>query len=111
MYTVKINDVQEIPRLNATVRLAISRNTFPGLEEASQGLLTLDAGKTMDDHLHENSIELFFPIQGKAILMVDNVEYPMEPGVVACVPKGVSHYFINKSGEVFKTVFTHVPHL
>lgn len=111
MYTVKIDDVQEIPRLNARVRLAISRNTFEGLEEASQGLLILDVGKAMDDHVHEKSIEMFFPIEGRAVLVIGNEEYPVEPGIVACVPKGVYHYLKNVSDVTFKTVFTHVPHV
>ena len=111
MYTAKISDIDEIPRLNAKVRLVISRNTFPGLKEASQGLLTLDVGKAMENHVHENSIEMFFPIEGKAVIVIDEVEHPLEPGIVACVPKGVLHYLKNVSDVVFKTIFTHAPHL
>lgn len=111
MYVARIQDVDEIPRMGAKVRLAISRKTFPGLEDASQGLLTLGGGKSMENHVHENNMEMFFPIEGAAVLVIDGTEYSMEPGMVACVPKGVPHYFRNDADTVFKTVFTHVPHV
>ena len=112
MYTVKATDVQEVERLNARVRLVVTRNTFPGLEAASQGMLSLDPGAAMKDHVHEKSIEIFYPVSGKAVLVINGEEYLMEPGIAACVPKGVGHYLRNDSQDTaFQTIITHVPHL
>ena len=109
-YLVKLADVAEIDRLNARVRLAVSKNTI-GEEDVSQGLLRLEPGKAMDEHIHEKSVEIFFPIEGQCEIVINGESYYLEPGVIARVPKGVPHYLKNIYDKEFKVVFTHVPHV
>ena len=47
--------------------------------------------RTLDFHIHENSDELFYVIEGKFTIELDNDMILMEQGDLVIIPKGVGH--------------------
>ena len=47
--------------------------------------------RTLDFHIHENSDELFYVIEGKFTIELDNDMILMEQGDLIIIPKGVRH--------------------
>lgn len=47
--------------------------------------------RTLDFHVHEESDELFYVIEGSFILEVEKEKFRMDPGDLIVVPKGTRH--------------------
>lgn len=47
--------------------------------------------RTLDFHIHEESDELFYVIEGSFILEVEDEKFQMNPGDLIVVPKGTMH--------------------
>lgn len=47
--------------------------------------------RTLDFHVHEESDELFYVIEGSFILEVENEKFRMDQGDLIVVPKGIPH--------------------
>jgi len=53
--------------------------------------------RTLDFHIHENSDELFYVIEGKFEIELSNEIIPMEQGDLFIIPKGTRHRAVCKS--------------
>ena len=53
--------------------------------------------RILDFHIHENSDELFYVIEGSFEIELDNKIIPMENGDLIIIPKGLRHRPICKS--------------
>ena len=64
-------------------------------------LVRVPAGIEVPEHIHEEQVDILYPIQGKAEIHVDGVgTFPLEPGVIARVPKGIKHRIFNVTEEL-----------
>ena len=62
----------------------------------------LDPGVTIGEHLHENSSEIYFVVEGDGIMIVDGKEHPISAGDVSWCSPGHSHGIINSSGKTMR---------
>lgn len=110
MNPIRLDDIPRTDRLNAKVQMFLSRQTT-GMEDLCQAILHLAPGVEMVKHNHERSVEVFFPLEGKAELVVGDQVLTMEPGMVAFAPRGVDHFFRNPFDALFRAHCTYVPHI
>lgn len=62
-----------------------THQAFTLFEELSQ------RGKVTPLHLHPAADETFYVLEGEVVFHVDGTDYPVGPGGVASVPRGVPH--------------------
>jgi mannose-6-phosphate isomerase-like protein (cupin superfamily) len=55
----------------------------------------LEPGATIGEHLHGDSEEVYFVVEGRGTLIMDGEESPVGPGDVSVVSPGHSHGLIN----------------
>lgn len=64
-------------------------------------LVEVPAGKEVPEHIHEDQEDILFPLQGKAVMLVDGGEdFVLEPGVVVRVPRGIKHKIIDVTEDL-----------
>jgi quercetin dioxygenase-like cupin family protein len=61
-----------------------------GSVHTGMGLCTLDAGGSIDTHLHSFE-ESFYVLEGEPVLILDGLAHPLLPGACGIVPVGVPH--------------------
>jgi quercetin dioxygenase-like cupin family protein len=55
-------------------------------------LVNAPAGKEVPEHIHEKQDDIIYPLKGKGAIWVDGVgTFPLEPGFIVRVPRGVRH--------------------
>ncbi|MGC8659491.1 MAG: cupin domain-containing protein [Desulfomonilaceae bacterium] len=60
-------------------------------------LVKIPVGKDVPEHIHADQDDILFPLEGSGVMWVDGTgEFPLTPGMVVRVPKGVRH----KIGQV-----------
>jgi quercetin dioxygenase-like cupin family protein len=62
------------------------------------GLCSLDAGGSVDQHLHSFE-ESFFVLAGSPVLVLDGRATRLRPGACGVVPVGVPHAWLERDGE------------
>jgi quercetin dioxygenase-like cupin family protein len=64
-------------------------------------LVRVPAGREVPEHIHEEQVDILYPIQGKAEMHVDGEgTFPLKPGMVVRVPKSRKHYIFNVTEEL-----------
>jgi quercetin dioxygenase-like cupin family protein len=64
-------------------------------------LVRVPAGKKIPEHIHEEQVDILYPLQGKAEMYVDGAgTFPLNPGKVVRVPKNTKHYIFNVAEEL-----------
>jgi quercetin dioxygenase-like cupin family protein len=64
-------------------------------------LVRVPAGIDIPEHIHEEQVDILYPLQGKAEMNVDGAgTFPLEPGVIVRVPKGTKHRIFNVTEEL-----------
>ena len=64
-------------------------------------LVRVPAGIDIPEHIHDEQMDMLYPIQGKAEMNVEGAgTFPLEPGVVVRVPKGTKHRIFNVTEEL-----------
>ena len=64
-------------------------------------LVRVPAGVEIPEHIHEEQVDILYPIQGKAEMDVEGAgTFPLEPGVIVRVPKGAKHRIFNVIEEL-----------
>ena len=59
-------------------------------------LVFVPAGNGVPEYIHENQDDILYPLQGKAVMWVDETgSFSLEPGVIVRVPKGKKHKIID----------------
>ena len=64
----------------------------------------LEPGVTIGEHLHENSSEIYFVVEGEGIMIIDGKENPIFAGDVSWCLTGHSHGIINNSDKVMRLI-------
>jgi quercetin dioxygenase-like cupin family protein len=60
-------------------------------------LVSVPKGKQVPEHIHEEQVDILYPLKGKAVMWIDGRDsFSLEPGIIVRVPKGTKH----KIGEV-----------
>ncbi|MFX1452675.1 MAG: cupin domain-containing protein [Promethearchaeota archaeon] len=75
------------------------------------GLILYKPGQQLGKHLHEETEETFYILEGKPTFIIDDNEVQTEPGDAIRVEKKHSHDIINKSDKDCKILFIKWPYL
>jgi quercetin dioxygenase-like cupin family protein len=64
-------------------------------------LVRIPTGKEIPEHVHEEQVDILYPIQGQAEMHVEGTgTFPLKPGIVVRVPKGTKHRIWNVTEEL-----------
>jgi quercetin dioxygenase-like cupin family protein len=64
-------------------------------------LLRVPPGKEIPEHIHEEQVDILYPLQGEAEMYVEGAgTFALKPGVVVRVPKGAKHKISNVTEEL-----------
>jgi quercetin dioxygenase-like cupin family protein len=64
-------------------------------------LVKIPAGVEVSEHIHEEQVDILYPIQGQAEMLVEGAgTFPLKPGIVVRVPKGTKHKIFNVAEEL-----------
>lgn len=64
-------------------------------------LVRIPAGKEIPEHVHEEQVDILYPLQGKAEMTVEGAgTFTLKPGIVVRVPKNTKHKIFNVSEEL-----------
>jgi len=64
-------------------------------------LVRIPAGKEIPEHIHEEQVDILYPLQGQAEMYVEGAgTFPLKSGIVVRVPKGTKHKISNVTEEL-----------
>jgi quercetin dioxygenase-like cupin family protein len=64
-------------------------------------LVKVPAGVEIPEHIHDEQVDILYPIQGKAEMNVERAgTFSLQPGVIVRVPKGTKHRISNVTEEL-----------
>jgi quercetin dioxygenase-like cupin family protein len=64
-------------------------------------LVKIPAGAEVPEHIHEEQVDILYPIQGQAEMVVEGAgQFALKPGIVVRVPKGTKHKIFNVTEEL-----------
>jgi quercetin dioxygenase-like cupin family protein len=64
-------------------------------------LVKIPAGAEIPEHIHEEQVDILYPIQGQAEMVVEGAgQFALKPGIVVRVPKGTKHKIFNVTEEL-----------
>ena len=64
-------------------------------------LVRVPAGVEIPEHIHEEQVDILYPIQGKAEMEVKGAgTFLLKPGVIVRVPRGAKHRIFNVVEEL-----------
>jgi quercetin dioxygenase-like cupin family protein len=64
-------------------------------------LVRIPPGKEIPEHIHEDQVDILYPMQGEAEMYVEGTgKFPLKPGIVVRVPKGTKHKISNVTEEL-----------
>ena len=69
------------------------------------GLIRFLPGQTLGEHLHEQVEETFYFHSGCGVMVVDGLEYDIEPGEAFRIDPGEAHDIVNTGGALLDAVF------
>lgn len=74
----------------STIRSILDRTNAP-VEMQSLAEASLPAGRATDRHYHRRSEELYFLLEGTAVMELDGETQPVGPGDAILIPAGAWH--------------------
>ena len=64
-------------------------------------LVRIPAGSEIPEHVHEEQVDILYPIRGQAEMNVEGTgTFPLKPGMIVRVPKGTKHKIFNVTEEL-----------
>jgi quercetin dioxygenase-like cupin family protein len=64
-------------------------------------LVSIPPGKEVPEHIHEEQVDILYPLKGEAEMVVEGVgTFPLKPGIIVRVPKGRKHSILNVNEEL-----------
>ncbi len=64
-------------------------------------LVRIPTGKEIPEHIHEEQVDILYPLQGNAEMYVEGAgTFPLKPGIVVRVPKSTKHKIFNVTEEL-----------
>ena len=71
--------------------------------------LTIDADSNIPYHVHPNTEESMFLVEGDLVAMLDGKRFPFSQGDCMIATQGLGHGFVNESGKPARMI-TMYPH-
>ncbi len=69
-------------------------------------LAKLPKDQKIEEHIHEESDDILFPLEGKGKIVIENAgEFDLEPGVLVRVPKYTKHRVSAEEDLLYFDVF------
>jgi mannose-6-phosphate isomerase-like protein (cupin superfamily) len=96
------------PPHQRTIRHLVAPWTM-GSQNLWLGTSSVDPGFTSNAHAHEVQEEVFYCVEGRGRIKVDDEEALLEPGVVVYVPPRGVHQLINDGDTILKCVSVVAP--
>ncbi|SEM88974.1 Cupin domain-containing protein [Stigmatella aurantiaca] len=78
-----------LPGGKGTARLLVNAET--GASAASLGILELQAGAGVPEHVHEHSVEMLYVEEGHVEMSIEGRALSVQPGDAVYIPAGVRH--------------------
>ncbi len=101
-----VNELEK-QKLNQTpwggLRWSVNGEIAPGCESTC-GMAEILPGASNDLHMHPNSEEVIYVLQGYGVHRIGDEVHPIAPGTVVHVPRGVRHNATNNGNVVMKMV-------
>ncbi|MCK6546563.1 cupin domain-containing protein [Myxococcota bacterium] len=72
-------------------RVLLDGTTAPGLKEAAMTELVLLPGTSVPEHVHDQSAELLYILEGEATMTLDGETQRVRAGMAIYIPAGVKH--------------------
>lgn len=95
----------DLPRAESTrdhrQRVDLVTEAFLGAWRTKGDVITYASGDTSAPHLHADADHVFYVLQGRAIVHVDDRPHPLAAGDVLVVHQGEVHRFENPHAEPF----------
>jgi quercetin dioxygenase-like cupin family protein len=64
-------------------------------------LVKIPQGAEVPEHIHEEQVDILYPLQGLAEIVVEGAgQFALKPGVIVHVPKGTKHKIFNVTEEL-----------
>lgn len=98
---------REPPRMSW---ILISEKTA-GAQNLSMGVNETYPGGMVPDHVHEKEEEVMLFLAGRGMLITEEEQISLEPGVAVYNPPGVKHRIVNTGDEVLRFVWIYSPQL
>ena len=92
MSWINVEDVnwEPHPFLDIEIKKLVSKEKDDA--EVTILLAKLPKGQTIPEHVHEESDDILFPLEGKGKIVIEGAgEFPLTPGVLVRVPKNTKH--------------------
>ena len=84
----------------STIRSILDRTNAP-VEKQSLAEATMKPGQATERHYHKNSEELYFLLEGTALMEIDGDSRDVGPGDAILIPAGAWHQIAAKSSLRF----------
>ncbi|MEJ3750547.1 cupin domain-containing protein [Actinomycetes bacterium KLBMP 9797] len=101
---VAASDVPSNRRRGGDVRVLLSPKTV-GATSGFGGVLTLEPGEIVAEHLHPYSEEFVYVVSGVVLMRVGTDYVSLEPGDALMVPLGARHRVENRGDQPARAVF------
>ena len=73
------------------------------------GIVTIQAGRELEAHVHEEEDDSFFILEGEMTFIVEGEDAAAPPGTFVLVPPGVEHAFRNDGDIPVRMLNVHAP--
>jgi mannose-6-phosphate isomerase-like protein (cupin superfamily) len=84
----------------STIRSILDRTNAP-VEKQSLAEASMKPGQATERHYHKNSEELYFLLEGTALMEIDGESRAVGPGDAILIPAGAWHQITAKTGLRF----------
>jgi mannose-6-phosphate isomerase-like protein (cupin superfamily) len=99
---------QPVPA-NGYAELHVSKANDPRIEGFSSGIQVIAPGSYIREHQHGVEQELLFFFEGTGKVLVNGVEYPVQPGTTVYAGPGNAHKIINDTDHDLKMMWVLMP--
>ena len=79
-------------------------NETTGASKASLGLFEAKPGFQVPEHIHEESAELLYVLEGNGLMTIAGAKHKVKPGTAIYVPPMVKHSFVVEGQTDFNAV-------
>jgi mannose-6-phosphate isomerase-like protein (cupin superfamily) len=108
--TVRVEDVPVMQSPDKTQRICfLIGAATSGTKNTAAGLYWLAPGCTHEPDVHPHSEEIYYVVQGRGVLRLDDEPHDVEPGMAVHIPAGVAHQTTNTGEDELCYFYVYVP--
>jgi len=105
-YSIKVDEVswEPHPFLPIEIKKLISKEQDDA--DVTIIIAKLPKGQTIPEHVHENSDDILFPLEGNGIIHIEGAgEFHLAPGILIRVPQNTKHKVTAEEDLLYFDVF------